>query len=172
MAALSPAPPSVWVLHDGKPGMASQALGLAEATGLPFSEKQLAIRRPWAWLPPQLWLAPLGAATDAGLPLAPPWPDLVIGCGRNTARPALAIRRASFGRTLAAQIQDPRVGRGEFDMLFVPEHDRLRGPRILVTRGAIHRVTQGRLAAERARFPALEALARPIIGVLIGGSNR
>src|SRR5258706_9957506 len=90
--------PSVWVLHDGKPGMASQALGLAEATGLPFSEKQLAIRRPWAWLPPQLWLAPLGAATDAGLPLAPPWPDLVIGCGRNTARPALAIRRASGGR--------------------------------------------------------------------------
>ena len=104
--------------------------------------------------------------------LTPPWPDLVIGCGRNTARPALAIRRASGGRTVAAQIQDPRVGRGEFDMLCVPEHDRLRGPRILVTTGAIHRVTPQRLAAERRRFPALEALARPIIGVLIGGSNR
>src|SRR5437762_6445956 len=148
--------PLVWVLHDGKPGMASQALGLAEATGFPFSEKTLAIRRPWAWLPPQLWLAPLAAASDAGRPLAPPWPDLVIGCGRNTARPALAIRRAGGGRTLAAQVQDPRVGRGEFDMLVVPEHDRLRGPRILVTKGAIHRVTSERLAAERRRFPALE----------------
>src|SRR5579863_1988202 len=132
--------PSVWVLHDGKPGMASQALGLAEAVGFAFSEKPLAIRRPWSWLPPQLWLAPLGAVTDAGV-LAPPWPDVVIGCGRNTARPALAIRRASGGRTLAAQIQDPRVGRSEFDMLFVPAHDRLRGPQILVTSGAIHRVT-------------------------------
>jgi mitochondrial fission protein ELM1 len=152
--------------------MASQALGLAEATGFPFSEKKLTIHRPWAWLPPQLWLAPLDAATVSGLPLAPPWPDLVVGCGRNTARPVLAIRRGGSGRTLAAQIQDPRVGRGEFDMLFVPEHDRLRGPRILVTRGAIHRVTQGRLAAERRRFPALEALARPVLGVLIGGSNR
>src|SRR6266700_1752851 len=91
---LSKKPPSVWVLHDGKP-------------------------------------------------------DLVIGCGRNTARPALAIRRASGGRTLAAQVQDPRVGRGEFDMLFVPEHDRLRGPQIVVTRGAIHRVTSELLAAER-----------------------
>src|SRR6266404_8886438 len=87
-------------------------------------------------------------------------------------QPALAIRRASGGQTLAAQIQDPRVGRGEFDMLFVPEHDRLRGPRILVTRGAIHRVTPERLAAERLRFPALDGLARPILGVLIGGSNR
>src|SRR5437016_6890882 len=172
MAALSPASPSVWVLHDGKPGMASQALGLAEATGFPFSEKALAIRRPWAWLPPLLWMAPLDAATAAGLPLAPPWPDLVIGCGRNTARPALAIRRAGAGRTLAAQIQDPRVGRGEFDMLVVPEHDRLRGRRIVLTSGAIHRVTPERLAAERPRFPALEKLARPILGVLIGGSNR
>ena len=184
MLALSPAPgadrpaapsetrPSVWVLHDGKPGMASQALGLAEATGFAFDEKPLSIRRPWAWLPPLLWLAPLDAVREAGLPLRPPWPDLVIGCGRNTARPALAIRRASGGRTLAAQIQDPRVGRDEFDMLFVPEHDRLRGPRILVTSGAIHRVTQELLAAERRRFPALDNLARPILGVLIGGSNR
>src|SRR5882724_1916443 len=105
MAALSPASPNVWVLHDGKPGMASQALGLAEATGFPFVERPLTIHRPWAWLPPQLWLAPLSVAADAGLPLAPPWPDLVIGCGRNTARPVLAIRRASGGRTLAAQIQ-------------------------------------------------------------------
>jgi hypothetical protein len=169
---LSEQRPSVWVLHDGKPGMASQALGLAEATGFAFIERPLSIRRPWAWLPPQLWLAPLDAARQAGLPLAPPWPDLVIGCGRNTARPALAIRRASGGRTLAAQIQDPRVGRGEFDMLFVPEHDRLRGPRIVVTGGALHRVTAQRLAAERRRFPALEALPQPVLGVLVGGSNR
>src|SRR5436309_11436958 len=92
-SAIAAGPP-IWVLHDGKPGMRSQALGLAEASGLPFVEKRLEIRLPWAWLPPQLWLAPLAAAPS----LAPPWPDLVIGCGRNTVRPALAIRRASGGR--------------------------------------------------------------------------
>jgi hypothetical protein len=164
--------PLVWVLHDGKPGMASQALGLAEATGFAFAEKRLSVRPPWAWLPPLLWAAPLSAATHAGRKLMPPWPDLVIGCGRNAAAPALAIRRAGGGRTLAAQIQDPRVGRGEFDMLVVPEHDRLRGPRVVVTRGAVHRVTADLLAAERRRFPALDRLPRPILGVLIGGSNR
>src|SRR5580765_8282111 len=89
--------PSVWVLHDGKPGMASQALGLAKAAGFPFIERRLSIRRPWAWLPPQLWLTPLDAVRASGLVLAPPWPDLVIGCGRNAARPALAIRRAGGG---------------------------------------------------------------------------
>src|SRR5690348_7360357 len=99
--------PRVWVLHDGKPGMRSQALGLAEATGFPFSEITLSVRRPWAWLPPQLWVAPFAAVSSAGRPLAPPWPDLLIGCGRNTVRPALAIRRASGGATLTVHVQDP-----------------------------------------------------------------
>jgi mitochondrial fission protein ELM1 len=162
--------PLVWVLHDGKAGMASQAIGLAEAAGFPFIEKGLAIRAPWAWLPPQLWARPLAAATGARL--APPWPDLVIGCGRNTVMPALAIRRASRGHTAAVQLQDPRIGHAEFDLMVVPEHDRLRGPRVITTLGAIHRVTPARLAAARRRFPALDTLPRPVVALLIGGSNR
>jgi len=162
----------IWALHDGKAGMRSQVLGLAEATGFPFVEKALSVRRPWAWLPPQLWLAPLAAVADQGWKLGPPWPLLVIGCGRNTAAPAVAIRRASRGRTLAVQVQDPHVGRDAFDLIVVPAHDRLRGPRVLVTAGAVHRVTPERLAEARRRFPALAALPRPIVGVLIGGANR
>ena len=164
--------PRVWVLHDGKAGMASQAVGLAEATGFRFCEKRLAIRRPWAWLPPRLWPAPLRAAGKSGAQLAAPWPDLIIACGRNTAAPALAVRRAGAGRTIAAQIQNPEIGRDDFDLLVVPEHDRLSGPRVLVTRGAVHRVTPALLAAERSRFPALAQMPRPIVSVLIGGSNK
>jgi len=164
--------PLAWVLHDGKAGMASQSLGLAEASGFPFVEKVLTIRRPWAWLPPQLWVSPLRAATGEAAPLRPPWPDLVIACGRNAAGPALAIRRASLGRTLLAQIQDPGIGREEFDVMFIPAHDRLRSERVVVTQGALHRVTPERLRAEQQRFPALAELQRPILGVLIGGSNR
>src|SRR5205823_9629751 len=155
IAAIEAVSPVTWVLHDGKAGMASQALGLAEATGFSLVEKRLQIRFPWICLPPKLWFLPLTAAEPT---LSPPWPDLVIGCGRNTAAPALAIRRASGGRTVAAQVQDPGVGRGEFDMMVVPAHDRLRGPAVFVTEGAIHRVTLVRLEAERRRFPALEAL--------------
>jgi uncharacterized protein len=158
---------ALWVLHDGKAGMRSQSLGLAEATGFPFVEKVLDIRPPWAWLPPQLWVAPLAAAK-----LGPPWPDAVIGCGRLAAAPALAIRRASGGRCVAVQIQDPRVGHGEFDLMVVPEHDTYRGKRVSVSLGAIHRVTAEKLAAERARFPRFETLPRPVVAVLIGGANR
>lgn len=158
---------ALWVLHDGKAGMASQSLGLAEATGFPFVEKILDIRPPWAWLPPQLWIAPLAAAR-----LSPPWPDAAIGCGRLAAAPVLAIRRASGGRCVAVQIQDPRVGHGEFDLMVVPGHDSYRGERVEVSLGAIHRVTPEKLAAERARFPQYEALPRPVVSVLVGGANR
>jgi uncharacterized protein len=164
--------PAVWVLHDGKAGMASQALGLAEATGFPFIEKRLAIRFPWALLPPVLWVSPFRAMRATGAPLVPPWPDLVIACGRNAAMPALAIKRASRGLALAAQIQNPGIGYGAFDLFVVPEHDRLRGPRVIVTQGAVHRVTPARLAAERQRFPALATMPRPVLSVLIGGTNK
>src|SRR6266436_3517113 len=164
--------PALWVLHDGKAGMASQALGLAEATGFPFIEKRLAIRFPWSSLPSGLWLLPFHAAADTGARLAPPWPDLIIACGRNAAMPALAIKRATGGRTIAAQIQNPNVGMNEFDLFVVPEHDRFRGPQVIVTRGAVHRVTPARLAAERRRFPTLAAMPRPILSVLIGGTNK
>jgi len=55
VAAISAASPRTWVLHDGKAGMASQALGLAEAAGFPFIEKRLDVRFPWTCLPPSLW---------------------------------------------------------------------------------------------------------------------
>lgn len=151
--------------------MASQALGLAEATGFPFIEKCLEIRFPWACLPPVVWPFPLQAVRGRG-GLTPPWPDLIIGCGRNVAMLGLAIRRSSCERTLVAQIQNPCVGVSEFDLLVVPEHDALRGPRVVVTQGAVHRVNQQRLATERRRFPALAAMPRPIVSVLIGGSNK
>ena len=152
--------------------MASQVLGLAEATGFHLIEKRLAIRLPWAVLPPRLWLMPLHAAGHRGEQLSPPWPDLVVACGRNAAMPALAIKQASGGNTLVAQIQNPGVGQNEFDLFVVPEHDHIPAAQVIVTIGAVHRVTQARLAAERGRFPALAAMPHPILSVLIGGRNK
>ena len=44
-------PDLTWVLTTGEAGMRSQALGLAEAVGLPVQEKCIVVRRPWTWLP-------------------------------------------------------------------------------------------------------------------------
>jgi uncharacterized protein len=167
---LSPAP--IWILHDGKVGLRNQALGVAEAVGLePIADKRLAIRYPWKALPPALWAFALHAPGEGGHRLEPPWPRLVIGAGGRAAAPALAIRAAAKGRCLAVQIQDPKISPSRFDLMVVPEHDRVRGDNVMVTHGAVHRVTRERLAAAGEWQERLGFLPHPRIAVLIGGNN-
>ncbi len=161
-----------WVVTDGKPGMVSQALGLAEAVGLPIAEKRIAVRAPWRWLPAELWLRPFAALSEAGDRLAPPWPRLLIGCGRMSVPLSIAVRRASGGATFTVQLQDPKVAARHFDLVVPPRHDRYRAPNAIESRGALHRLTAERLAAEAARFrDRLAHLPRPLVAVLLGGSN-
>ncbi len=162
-----------WVLSEDKAGMVNQCLGLAEALGVEPVRKIVRARVPWRHLPPQLWFRALAAPGPGSDPLAPPWPDLLIATGRATVALSIAVRRAGGGRTFTVQIQDPRVNPGRFDLVVVPEHDRCRGDNVMVTRGALHRVTPERLSAEGARLaPALAHLPRPLVAVLLGGSNR
>src|SRR5690606_967575 len=98
-----------WVLTEGHVGMVNQAVGLAEAMGLAPEIKRLAVRAPWKHLPPRLWIRALDAPGPGGDRLEPPWPDLVISCGKRSVAPALAIRRTSRGRTFAVHIQTPPV---------------------------------------------------------------
>lgn len=165
-------PPAVWVVHDGKIGMANQAIGLAEALDWSYIEKRLAIRAPWRHLAPQFWVCPLSALDAAGDRLTPPWPELLIACGRNTVALARAVKRRSRGKTFWVQIQDPRFARGEVDLVVAPRHDPARGDNVFATLGAVHRVTPQRLLEARARFAALfAALPRPLLAVLVGGDN-
>ena len=153
--------------------MENQCLGLAEALEIEPVVKRIRPRFPWTWLPAQLWFAPLAAPSRDGDDAAPPWPDLLIATGRQTAAISAAIGRLSHGRTFTVQVQDPRIDARRFDLVVAPRHDRLTGENVISTRGALHRVTPSRLAAEAERLaPALENLPRPLVAVLIGGSNR
>ena len=165
--------PIIWAVHDGKIGMANQVLGLAEAVGYPVVEKAVALRSPWRHLAPPLWIHPMAALAPEGAGLEPPWPDLLISCGRGVIALALAVKRMSRGRTLWVHVQDPRFARRHVDLMVVPQHDPARGENVLLTVGAVHRVRPAVLDACRARFaPLFAALPRPLLGVLIGGSNR
>ena len=162
-----------WIVSDGKAGMESQCLGLAETLGVEPAVKRIQVRKPWRWLPPSLMPAPLSALGSGGDRLTPPWPDLLIASGRLAVAPAIAVRRASGGRTFCVQLQDPTVNAAKFDLVATPRHDRLTGANVISTLGAMHRITAARLAAEARRAPpCLAALPRPLVSVLLGGDNR
>jgi uncharacterized protein len=162
----------VWLLYDGKVGLRSQVVGVAEAVGLPFEEKKLSIRYPWKGLPPVLWWNATAAAGHGGDRLSPPWPRLVIAAGGRSAAPALAIRAKNHGRTVVVQIQDPKIPPSRFDLMIVSDHDKVRGPNVMVSLGAVHPVTPAKLAAGAAAWaPCLAHLPHPRIAVVIGGDN-
>ena len=156
-----------WVLTTGVAGMRSQALGLAEAVGLPIVEKQVAGGSLWSQLATQIGGDGV-AKDDKGL-LAPPWPELVIACGQRSAPAALAVKRWSAGRTLAVYVQNPGFGADRFDLIVAMEHDRLSGPNVLTVGTALHRVTPERLAAAGEEWRA--GLA-PAHAPLLRGSRR
>ncbi len=166
-----------WVVTDGKAGMIAQARGLAEAVGLPIVDKIIAPSLPWRWLPPGLWphslLGGIAGAAKIGDQIEPPWPDLLVSCGRNAVGPALAVKRRSNGRTLIVHVQHPRVNPARFDIVAAPTHDGLSGANVMTVQGALHRATPERLAAAAERVAStVSHLPRPLVAVLIGGSNR
>jgi len=165
--------PIIWTLTNGHAGFESQVLGLAEAVGGTIVAKRVRPRMPWTHIPASIALPPLSAIDATSDKLVPPWPDLLISCGRRTVGLALKIKLESAGRTFAVHIQDPLVDPRRFDLVAAPAHDGLEGANVITTAGAVHRVTPEKLAAAAEQFrPMLAHLPRPLIAVLVGGSNR
>lgn len=153
--------------------MENQCVGLAEAIGVtPIRVHTDASRTMWKFLPPSFWPDPLSLKEGGGR-FEAPWPDIIITCGRRSVATSMAIRKASSGKTFTIHIQDPHAPADKFDMLVVPRHDTLRAPNVYVARGALHHVTQEKLNKAAIQFsPALSHLRRPLISVLVGGSNK
>ena len=141
--------------------------------GLAPEIRRVAPRALYALLMPRGPIDPREAPSLPGSPIAPPFPDILIASGRRAIPYVRAVRKASGGRTFTIVLKDPRTGVGTADLIWVQEHDRLRGPNVVATLLAPHRVSAQRLAAARtARDPRLAELAAPRVAVLVGGDSR
>ena len=164
--------PRIWALSDGAAGNERQATALAHALGADVRVVRVRIREPWATLAPRLVLGAHSAIRDdEGNELAPPWPDIAIGCGRRAALATRVLRDWSQGRTFTVQILDPRIDPGAFDVVIAPQHDRVRGDNVIRSIGALNPVDADWLQAGRTAFPSLGKHGAPRTTVLIGATN-
>lgn len=162
----------IWVLTDGKAGDELQCLGIAEELGGDIETRQVKPRAPWSWLAPYGPADPRESQEKPGSPIAPPYPDCVIASGRR-AVPYLRQLRKLSPRTFTVFLKDPRTGAGTADLIWVPEHDRLRGDNVLTTITPPHRLTAEKLdAARQTGDLRLSRLASPRVAVLVGGKSR
>jgi mitochondrial fission protein ELM1 len=153
--------------------MEVQCVGLAEALGLTPAVKRIHVPAPWSWLPPGWVPGPLARLGAAGDRLTPPWPDILISCGRRSVAPAIAVRKAAAGQTFTIHIQDPLTDLARFDVIVAPRHDGLRGANVIETVGGLNRNSPARLAEAAERFaPLLDDVPRPRLAVMIGGNNK
>lgn len=169
--------PIVWVLTSHKPGHTTQACGLADALGWPYTTKTLHFRGPTGM---HKYLLGTDRATRRGLDvsksdaLEPPWPDLVIAAGWRLGRVARWIQHESRGRTHLALLgrigsrpvapTDVSIGCAHFRL---PPHLRR-----IETIAPVTRINRQRLEAAAATWRSrVEAAPRPWIMLLVGGAT-
>ncbi len=162
-----------WIITDGAAGNVRQARALAGAMRVHAIELTVKLRGPWRTFAPRFVKAMrLGVPKNIRWHLAPPWPALAIGCGRQAASLTRALRTMSGGKTFTVQILDPRIDPALFDMVVVPRHDELEGPNVIRTLGALNPVDEAWMSAGLAQFPLLDQLPKPRTALLIGGQRR
>jgi hypothetical protein len=164
------APLTCWFMTTGEAGFRSQARGLAERLAGEPRELVVGLRFPWSRLPVALTPNPFALLDPAQDRPAPPWPDLLISCGRRTAALSMAVRRASEGRTFTVHVQDPLTRPDGFGLVIAMKHDAAAGPNVMKVATALHGVTPERLAeAAELWRERLGIGPEPLAGVLIGG---
>jgi len=159
------------VLGSGKAGHEANALGVADALGAPYEFRRLtpgaafAAVAPYGPVDPTLWRGLRDLLTSSP-------PRLAIACGRTTVPYLRAIKGTLGRRVFAVFLQDPRVFRRRLDLIWVPEHDKLRAKNVMTTLTSPHPVSPTKLAAFRASpDPRLAALNSPRAALLLGGPS-
>ncbi len=162
------------MLAGDKPGDNAQCLALAAALGWPTEVKQLR----YVDLGRSRF-RPFGDhrfALDsaASSPLGPPWPDLVIGCGRRSVAIAWQIRRRAGGATRLVQFGRPRADLAGFDLVVTSSQYRLpEHPNVLHLVLPLHSFEhQARALAGSEWAPRFAMLPRPRIALLVGGTAK
>ncbi|MFO0389086.1 MAG: mitochondrial fission ELM1 family protein [Alphaproteobacteria bacterium] len=184
---------NVWGLAASA-GMEAQVRALAEALNLDVQMKEAEVKPPFVWLPNSAYAAGLSKfviphlLAEGSDGFSPPWPDVVISCGRRPAMVAMGLQSSlraqrsnpeldrhgssSLAMTKFIHIQDPHVSPKHFDVVVAMQHDAITGNNVIKTQYALHSITQEKLWAAQAKFqPIFANYPKPYISVLLGGST-
>jgi mitochondrial fission protein ELM1 len=170
-----------FVMGEDFAGMRSQALGLAVRAGwrgvfcpiCPDRVTRLALSGP-RWLNHAFLRGLDGRHLHEHEDLAAS--DVVISIGGKGGALGAALGEhpppGRRERLPIVQVQHPRLDLGRFDLVVACRHDDITGDNVLVGRTALHGLTRERLEEAKALWaPRFAHLPRPLVAVLVGGSN-
>ncbi len=169
---LLPPGTTAWALDSGLAGHRSHCQAITSELGLIPILKPVRTSGIFSALSPYAPIDPRDAPGRPGSPIAPPFPDIAFASGRRTVPYLRRLRAAAGQRTFTVFLEDPRVGAGLADLIWVPEHDRLRGDNVIVTLTPPNPLRPALLAAARAAPDRrIAALAGPRAALIVGGPS-
>ncbi len=163
----------VWALLGRRAGDNAQILALAEGLGCGVERKQLLFNR-LSTVPNVL----VGASLVSLVPesrglLRPPWPCAIVTAGRRSVPAARWVRERSGGAVRLIHIGRPWGPTSWYDLIVTTAQYGLRaGPNIIHNLMPLHRPPLPETPQIEYWTESFSHLARPWIGVLVGGSSR
>jgi len=164
----------IWLLLDERAGNRSQVLGVANALNNKCIEKSFQyneLSKLPNWL---LQKSIMHLKTRYRNQFTPPWPKIVIGCGRRSAPIGLWIKKKSNNHSHYIQILWPGWPSKSIDLIATPEHDQISASKNIINfLTSPHIFSKEQLNQARKKWSkTLKELPYPRIAVLIGGDTR
>ena len=155
-----------WIVSDNIIGHQNQSVSLADSLKLKYKIKKIKrlnfFQRNFLILFPSLLL-------DKNI--KPPYPNIVISCGKNTAYIANFLKKKIKKKIISIFIQKPPINIKNFDLVVAPKHDQCYGKNVIETNGALNRINKKFIKKVQMKRKA-SALSKDFIAVLIGGDSK
>lgn len=159
-------------MTTGETGAREEARGLAQELSADAEERLISVNPLWALAPPRLIPLAPPAVVAVGGPLAPPWPDVLVTCGRRSGRVSMAIKRANPAPMVTVHVQAPHHAK-LFDLVVAMTHHGVQGDNVMHVDTALHSVRPAALEAAASQGdPRFNGMPRPWTGVMMGSSTQ
>ena len=160
-----------WVITDGTKGMENQSIALAKLLNTNF--KLIKFTPPYLLkkIPLIGRFIPVSMIKmDLNIK---PLPKFIITTGKRMAGISIFIKFFLKNKIKTIHIQNPKVSSNYFDLLLIPEHDKIIGKNIINTKGALSFIDNNTIEKSKTSITKnLKHNKKPIILFLIGGDNK
>lgn len=162
---------TAWIFSDGKKGHETLTESVATELGVNTIKKIVPASGLWRLAAPWGPVSRKEQGKDAIL--HEPWPALALAAGRTTIPYLRALKVRARSATLTVAMMDPKTGLTTADLIWVPEHDKLRGANVVTTLTSPNNFSQSALAKLRADLPQnIQSLAGRRVAVMLGGPTK
>ena len=156
------------LLTEGLHGMISQTEGLAKALDSDYIHEKIELNGFWKLIPASF--TPIKNFVfknniDRDF-------DIIISCGRKSIIPSLFLKKKSKKKVINIHIQNPKIALKHFDFVVCPEHDDLKGPNVLSTKGAIHYLTNKEINSSKNYLLNKVEKDKDVITLILGGPTK